>query len=156
MPVKTALIIARCGWVEKLLSDLGQEFKANVSKHLYELWGVHKLYTKLYTQWLDGVVEWENLQLDIFNTRRCPDLTKCNFKKRECLPYMNLRGKNFKQVQACSREVKSKDDWRWGSIHFDNKYGCIIHHLPIRNSNTLGLNHMRSQVSPKTGMLMSE
>ena len=50
MPDKKALIVAKClfkfmaryGRVDKLHSDLGMEFQANVSKHLYELCGVHK------------------------------------------------------------------------------------------------------------------
>ena len=50
MPDKMALSVAKClvkfmaryGRVDKLHSDLGMEFQASVSKHLYELWGVHK------------------------------------------------------------------------------------------------------------------
>ena len=49
--------------MEKLHSDLGMEFQANVSKHLYELWGVHKTYTTPYTPWSDGQVERANRTL---------------------------------------------------------------------------------------------
>ena len=51
MPDKKALSVAKClvdfmaRRVEKLHSDLGMEFQAHVSKHLYELWGVYKTYT---------------------------------------------------------------------------------------------------------------
>ena len=68
MPDKTALSVAKClvefmaryGRVVKLHSDLGMEFKAQVSKHLYELWGVRKTYTTPYTPWSDGQVERAN------------------------------------------------------------------------------------------------
>ena len=68
MPDKKALSVAKClvqfmaryGREEKLHSDLGMEFQANVSKHLYELWGVHKTYTTPYTPWSDGQVERAN------------------------------------------------------------------------------------------------
>ena len=45
------------GELESCIQILGMEFKANVSKHFSELWGVHKTYTKPYTPWSDGQVE---------------------------------------------------------------------------------------------------
>ena len=68
MPDKKALSVAKClvkfmaryGRVDKLHSDLGMEFQASVSKHLYELWGVHKTFTTPYTPWSDGQVEHAN------------------------------------------------------------------------------------------------
>ena len=68
MPDKTALSVARClvkfmaryRLVEKLHSDLGMEFKGNVSKHLFELWGVHNTYTTPYMPWSDRLVERAN------------------------------------------------------------------------------------------------
>ena len=52
--------MARYRRVEKLHSDLGKEFQANVSKHLFELWSVHKTYTTPYNPWLDGLLERAN------------------------------------------------------------------------------------------------
>ena len=48
MPDKTALSVAKClvkfmaryGRIEKLHLDLGMDFKANVLKHFFELWGI--------------------------------------------------------------------------------------------------------------------
>ena len=68
MPDKAALSVAKClvkfmaryGQVEKLHSDQGQEFQANMSKHLFELWRVHEKYTTPYTPWSDGLVERAN------------------------------------------------------------------------------------------------
>ena len=66
MPDKTALSVARClvhfmgryGRIEKLHSDLGQEFKAHFLEHLYDLWGMKK--TTPYMPWSDGLVERAN------------------------------------------------------------------------------------------------
>ena len=44
----------------KLHSDLGREFTANVTKQLYQLWGVNKTFTTAYTPWSDGMVERAN------------------------------------------------------------------------------------------------
>ena len=65
MPDKTALSVAKClvkfmaryGRIEKLHSDLVQEFKANAMKHMFDLWGVQKTFTTPYTPWSDGLVE---------------------------------------------------------------------------------------------------
>ena len=56
MPDKKALSVAKClvkfmaryGRVVRLHLDLGMEFQASVSKHLYELWGVHNCYNAVH------------------------------------------------------------------------------------------------------------
>ena len=52
--------MARYRRIEKLHSNLGQKFKAYVSKHLFELWGMLNTYKTLYTPWSDGLVECAN------------------------------------------------------------------------------------------------
>ena len=57
MPDKRAITVERClvkfmaryDRVLKLHLDLGTEFKAEVSQHLYKLWGVYKMHTTPYT-----------------------------------------------------------------------------------------------------------
>ena len=68
IPNKTAISVAKClvnfmaryGRVHKLHSDLGMEFKAEISQNLYELWSVKKTHTCPYTPWSDGMVERSN------------------------------------------------------------------------------------------------
>ena len=81
MPDKTALSIARClvkfmaryRHKEKLHSALGQEFKAHVMKHMYDLWCVKKTFTTPYTPWSDGLVESANRTIQHLLKVYCED-----------------------------------------------------------------------------------